>query len=69
MTTNSHSNVRTGVSTRMHIAMPQVSVRRPPAYGVPFSLAAILLSLLGVGMSYDVEQDSSADEVSIQARE
>ena len=58
MTTITHSNVRPGVSTQMHIALPQVSVPRPPTYGVRFGLATVLLPPLGVGTTYDVKQES-----------
>jgi hypothetical protein len=69
MTTISRSNVRTGVSTQLHMAMPRVGVPRPPAYGVPFALATVLLSLLGVGVTYDLKQESSTADVPFAARE
>jgi len=69
MTTISRSNVRAGVSTQMHVAVPQVSVRRPPAYRVSLGLAAVILSLLGVDVTYDVTQEGNAVEVPFAARE
>jgi hypothetical protein len=67
MTSFSRSNVRDGVSTRLHIAVPRARVARPPVYGASFGLAAILLSLLGVGMANDVAHDSSARQVPFSA--
>jgi hypothetical protein len=69
MTTSPRSNVRPGVSTQMHIAMPPISGARPPAYGVHFGLAAVVLSLLGVAPTCDVEQDHNATEVPFAAGE
>jgi len=60
MTTISNSNVPTGVTTPMHIAVPQASAREKHAYRAPFGLAAVVLSLLGVSMAYEVKPEDTA---------
>ena len=48
MTTTTHSHEYTDLSTSMHLAAPTPRVHVPPAYGVRFGLAAVVLSLFGV---------------------
>src|SRR5262245_48650829 len=47
MTTN-RSSEYTDLSTSMHIAAPGTKGPAPPAYGLRFGLAAVVLSLFGV---------------------
>lgn len=46
--TTTHSHEYTDLTTSMHIAAPTPRVHVPPAYGVRFGVAAVVLSLFGV---------------------
>ena len=51
MTITTRSHQHTGLSTSMHLAEPNPRVHVPPAYGMRFGLAAVVLSLFGVPSS------------------
>ena len=65
MTTTTRSHQQTGLSTPLHLAEPTPRVHVPPAYGMRFGLAAVVLSLFGVPSSPPSE---FIDERSVASR-
>lgn len=68
MTTHSCLHVPTGISTQMHIAMPQQNCNRPRTDARSFGIAAVLFSAIGVDLTRDLAQEDRTTTGSLQER-